>query len=118
MPATQRDGVRDACGEDAEALAHACCAASPGSLERALDQGDPGLVQDRRRRASLGIDRDTMVAVATLNLAHCLARQARIEPTDADWDDEVELFELAEPYLPAIALEALGQVYRDEPRDE
>lgn len=73
IPLHQRDLVRDTIGEHAERLAHAYCAASRVSLQRALVQGDPGLVEDRWQDAPLGLDDDGLAALATMLYSHSAA---------------------------------------------
>lgn len=107
----QRERVREVIGRRAEELVFAGCAADYESLKRALRQGDPKLIEDRWRRAPLGIDEDTMVAIATSIMAHRVALHSRKRPSDEEWADERELLALVEPRLDPQLREQLRKVY-------
>lgn len=108
---TDRERVRGAIGERAEALVHACAAADYDSLKRALAQSDPSLVGDRWRAAPLGIDRVGLVDLATLIIGYRVARHARFRPSEEEWADEQQLLSLAEPHLDASVRDGLRKVY-------
>ena len=108
---SERERVRAAIGEQAEALVYACCAADYESFERALTQGEPSLVASRWRLVPPPIDRITLARMATLMLVYRVARHARFRPNDEQWNEERRLLALAEPHLDARIRTALRRVY-------
>ncbi|MBC8085712.1 MAG: 2OG-Fe(II) oxygenase [Phycisphaerae bacterium] len=107
-----RRSLQQIIGEKAELAAYDYCACSKPSLHASLRSGPPYRMYDMMRNEWVELDDMRFRDVLMLDLANELEQQPRVQEEADVLRERRELFELAVPFMPPLAVSALRRAYQ------